>query len=163
MVIVLIIKTVFDIMPTGIFLSVYFLITATMLFVMQIMQNNGEYGPPTYKSSVFCGIFQGIAGIAGISRSASTVFAQVSTGVDAKSAARFSFLASIPIIIASMCYELVFESSSGFELLPTLVAFTVAYIVGVFSLKLVYKIFEKKKYGIIIIYLVVVAIVSAIL
>lgn len=61
-----------------------------------------------FKTSVLIGLAQGLAALPGFSRSGWTIAAGLFSGVDRKTAARYSFLLSIPIILgASMVYPLV--------------------------------------------------------
>ena len=60
------------------------------------------------KSSIFIGLAQGLAALPGFSRSGWTIAAGLFSGLDRTTAARYSFLLSIPIILgASMVYPLV--------------------------------------------------------
>ncbi len=60
------------------------------------------------KSSVFIGLAQGLAALPGFSRSGWTIATGLFFGLDRVTAARYSFLLSIPIILgASMVYPLV--------------------------------------------------------
>lgn len=60
------------------------------------------------KSSIFIGIAQGLAALPGFSRSGWTIATGLFFGLDRITAARYSFLLSIPIILgASMVYPLV--------------------------------------------------------
>ncbi len=62
----------------------------------------------TMKQSILIGLAQGIAVLPGFSRSGWTMAAGLFTGLDRESAAKYSFLLSIPIILgASMIYPLV--------------------------------------------------------
>ena len=60
------------------------------------------------KSSIFIGLAQGLAALPGFSRSGWTIATGLFSGLDRTTAARYSFLLSIPIILgASMVYPLV--------------------------------------------------------
>ncbi len=62
----------------------------------------------TLKSSIIIGLAQGLAALPGFSRSGWTIAAGLFNGMDRVSAARYSFLLSIPIILgASMVFPLV--------------------------------------------------------
>ena len=61
-----------------------------------------------FKTSVLIGIAQGLAALPGFSRSGWTIATGLFCGLDRVTAARYSFLLSIPIILgASMVYPLV--------------------------------------------------------
>ncbi|MBU1699613.1 MAG: undecaprenyl-diphosphatase UppP [Candidatus Eisenbacteria bacterium] len=57
-------------------------------------------------SAILIGIFQAIALLPGVSRSGSTITSGLMLGVDAREAARFSFLLSIPAILGAMIVSL---------------------------------------------------------
>ena len=59
------------------------------------------------------GIAQGIAILPGISRSGATICAGLAEGNDRKETAHYSFLMSIPIICASLVYEVYEYFTSG--------------------------------------------------
>ncbi len=63
---------------------------------------------PDLKSSIFIGLAQGLAALPGFSRSGWTIATGLFFGLDRVTAARYSFLLSIPIILgASMVYPLI--------------------------------------------------------
>lgn len=93
------------------------------------------------------GLAQTFALIPGVSRSGSTIITGRVMGLDSKSAAKYSFLASLPIMIA-VCGKSLLSSSSrayiasnlGILLLSNLVAF----ISGLIALQIVMKYFKKE-------------------
>ena len=60
----------------------------------------------TWRDALIVGLAQAVALIPGTSRSGITITAALFLGLKRQAAARFSFLLSIPIIIAATCYEL---------------------------------------------------------
>ena len=86
------------------------------------------------------------------------------SGENRKESAKFSFLMSIPIIIASMIYEIVFSSSTAsinaIGVMPLIVAFIAAFLVGIISIKFMLKVVEKAKYYYFSIYLIILSIIS---
>ena len=93
------------------------------------------------------GLIQTLALIPGVSRSGSTILAGRVMGMNSKSAANYSFMASIPIMIGVCLKSLVSSSSRayisenfGMLLLSNLVAF----IFGMLALKFVMKFLEQK-------------------
>ena len=59
-----------------------------------------------WRDAVIVGLAQALALIPGTSRSGITITAALFLGLERQSAARFSFLLSIPVILAATCYEL---------------------------------------------------------
>jgi undecaprenyl-diphosphatase len=78
------------------------------------------------------GLWQSLALVPGVSRSGSTISGSLFLGMDRPTAARFSFLLSVPSVFASGIYELFKERHALMEsgALPTLVATVVAFISG---------------------------------
>ena len=62
------------------------------------------------------GLFQGLAVLPGVSRSGTTICAGLIMGKDKNEVAEFSFLMSIPIILASMALEIYQYIVGGFVL-----------------------------------------------
>lgn len=94
------------------------------------------------------GLAQTFALVPGVSRSGSTIITGRVMGLDSKSAAKYSFLASLPIMIA-VCGKSLLSSSSrayitsnlGMLLLSNLIAF----VSGLIALQIVMKYFKKEK------------------
>ena len=73
-----------------------------------------------YKQAFIIGIAQGCAAFPAISRSGSTIATGLLVGVNKEEMTTYSFLMSIPIIIASMLYELLSVTSESIKSLPIL-------------------------------------------
>jgi undecaprenyl-diphosphatase len=70
----------------------------------------------TWKDALFVGCAQALALIPGASRSGTTITAGLFLGLDRPAAARFSFLLSIPAVLASGFFEMIRIRSTVFEL-----------------------------------------------
>ncbi len=89
---------------------------------------------PSYLQSLFIGLFQVIAMIPGVSRSAATIIGGLSQGMNRKSAAEFSFFLAVPTMFAATAYKMlkyfgtheVQRSELGILFLGNVVAFVVA-------------------------------------
>jgi undecaprenyl-diphosphatase len=91
-----------------------------------------QIGP---RDGAFIGVFQALALIPGVSRSGSTITAGLFRGFDRESAARYSFLLSVPAVVLSGLFEarkIGGEGSAGVA--PTLIATILAFIVGYASI-----------------------------
>ncbi len=150
-----------------------FLITAILLTVTNIIdeknkKKNYYYPEKGFRKNVFSsitmGIAQGLAVLPGISRSGATICAGLIAGENREKTAKFSFLMSIPIIIASMIYELWkgdFGIVNGQGMLRfVVISFISAFVVGILAIKLMLKVVQKAKYYWFSFYLVIIAIVS---
>ena len=109
-------------------------VTGLLLYVASRKKTENKEASPL--SSLIVGIAQGISVAPGISRSGTTISAGLLQGIDAKEAARFSFLLSIPAIIGAAAFELkdsaVALDSASF--LPFLAGAAAAAVVGYLSI-----------------------------
>ena len=117
--------------PVGAFLCV----TAVVLIVSERLSRRTRHDPSTLSvgQALFIGLAQGAAVLPGISRSGVTIAAGLGTGLDRGQAARFSFLLSVPIILAATLKTLLdaFGGSAALPgLLPSLLGFTSAGVTG---------------------------------
>lgn len=96
----------------------------------------------TIRDGLWVGLWQAIALIPGASRSGSTITGALFFGLDRPTAARFSFLLSVPSILAAGLLEVVEERSNLFGagmasvLIATVVSFFVGYAAIAFLMKL---------------------------
>ncbi len=128
---------------TGDFLPICFMLTACMLIFSNIYYTN-QNKSLSYKNSILTGVMQGIAVLPGISRSGFTISTLMLLGVDKTKASDFSFMLSIPIIIASAISELIpFNINVQVELLPLMCGMCFSFLGGVISLSLLYKTIKK--------------------
>lgn len=149
-----------------------FLATAMLLlltyFLTKNTERNNQYSKDylTIKksSATLMGIAQGFAVLPGISRLGSTMCVGMLTGENKNKVVEFSFILSIPIILASLIYEVFrgsFSSlSSTQNVFPLIVAFLTAFFVGLIFIKLMLKVVEKGKYYWFSVYLIILSIFS---
>ena len=143
-------------------LPITFLVTAIVLFATTFIKpREREVG---YKSAILVGFTQFIAVIPGISRSGTTISTMLFTGVKREAAAEFSFLMSIPIIIASFAYELLkVGSNPTIEIIPTAVAFIAALASGIFAIKFMLSLIKRVKLHWFSLYLVILSVICTLL
>ncbi len=95
----------------------------------------------TWKDALIIGIAQACALIPGASRSGTTITAGLFLGMSRDAAARFSFLLSIPAVVASGLYELysmrhhIMEVGAAHVIVATVVSGVVGYLSIAFLLK----------------------------
>ena len=165
-VLVLLFKSIVDKSFNGDFLPICFMLTAFLIMVSEWLskKNGKKYKSITKKTALIMGIAQGIAILPGISRSGATICAGLAEGNDRKETAHYSFLMSIPIICASLVYEVYeyFTSGQGLTVLwyELLVGFLVAFITGIFAVKFMLNIVEKHSLVWFSVYLIIISIVS---
>ncbi len=155
----------FAVFDSGWLLGVSFLITALFLLLCDIVSSRrSETGKKVGPfQAVVMGCFQGIGMIPGVSRSGSTIFGGVLSGLDKKKAASFSFMMSAPAIVASLIMEgkdaLETGAFAHISLFPTIVGILVAAVSGYFALRFMMKIITKVPMSVFAIYVAVLGII----
>jgi len=91
------------------------------------------------------GVFQAVAIIPGVSRSGSTIGVGMMLGLSRQSAAKFSFLMSMPVILGAAVLEVPSLADSAIN--PSLMCFgfVVSAIVGYLSLQILWTVISSKK------------------
>jgi len=113
-----------------------------LLFVDKIFEKN-ELNPdsePNIKGSFIIGVFQVIAMIPGVSRSAATIIGGLTQKLTRKAAAEFSFFLAVPTMFAATCYKLlkIYQSEAGFsaqDIQILAIGNIVAFIVAMLAIK----------------------------
>ena len=118
--------------------GVALIITGVMNFVSDRLKNSQKN--LNRKSALNIGLFQAFAIIPGISRSGSTIFGGLLQGVKRHESATFSFLLSIPAILAASGYQFVkYGAQVQSDLVPAyFFGFLAAFVVGFASIKVVF-------------------------
>ncbi len=96
----------------------------------------------TPREALIIGVSQCLSLWPGMSRSASTMMGGLYMGLDYKTAAKFSFMAAVPVMMAAVCYDFL----KGFHTMdvPTLkligIGMIVAFVVSILGIKTLLKI-----------------------
>ncbi len=154
----------FAVFDNGWFLGVSFIITAVFLLlsdrIVAISKRNRKVGTV---QAVTMGLFQGIGMIPGISRSGSTIFGGVVTGLQKKEAARFCFMMSAPAILGSLLMEGKDAVEAGYinqiELFPTLIGILVAAVCGFLAIRFMLNVITKLPLAWFSLYLAIIGVV----
>ena len=147
--IVLIFKKFIDSAFSGAYLPICFMITAFAIVLSEFLSKRKKVlnKDITVKDALLMGIAQGVAVLPGISRSGATICTGLGLGNDREKVAHFSFLMSVPIILASLILEIYEYVSVGqaltIPLFYVLIGFVVALITGVFAIKFMLNIVKK--------------------
>jgi undecaprenyl-diphosphatase len=89
----------------------------------------------TQRDGIFIGFAQALALVPGVSRSGATITGGLLLGFDRESAARYSFLLSVPAVVLSGLFELrKIGESGGAGAVPTVIATLLAFVVGYASI-----------------------------
>ncbi|MDY6837468.1 MAG: undecaprenyl-diphosphate phosphatase [Thermodesulfobacteriota bacterium] len=115
--------------------GIMLLVTGFLLWFTRPMKKKGRTELTAW-DAICVGMMQGLAILPGISRSGSTIAMGLFKGLDRETAARYSFLLSIPAIVGAMALELAQAKISGMPPLgPAAVGACVAGAVGYVALK----------------------------
>ena len=161
LIIALLFKDFFENSFSGNFLFIGFLVTSLFLLISDYCDkkyiNNKTM---SYSSISIMGIFQGFAIFPGLSRSGSTTSISLILGVKKSEALEYSFLLSIPIILASLLYELIFSpiNVATVNFAPFFVGFLASLIFGIIAIKFMIKIIKNNTYKYFSIYLIILSI-----
>ncbi len=136
-----------------------FLISAILLIIADLKKDGKKN--ITKKSSLYMGITQGLAILPGISRSGSTLVCGLLSGVEKNEALDFSFLMSIPIILASAVYESLklFSCQITINWLQIFLVMISSFIFGILSIKIMLKTIKNNKLYYFAIYLILLSII----
>jgi undecaprenyl-diphosphatase len=130
------------------FLGIAFLITAAVLFISEVFSKRPgtPYGVRymQWYDALIIGIMQGIAIVPGISRSGFTLSSALARKLDRESAARFSFLLSIPAILGAVVLQVKDGVSDLVSPAPIIAGTLTAAIVGFFSIKFMLRIVRER-------------------
>ncbi len=124
------------------------LVTGSILWISRGFYRSGTAGIPLdLKRALVIGISQGLAVIPGISRSGTTIACGMFCGLDRQTAARFSFLLSIPAILGAELLSILESLEQGVRLDAAVIYGTlVAFGSGLFALKLLIKLVHAGKF-----------------
>lgn len=131
-----------DAADTGWLLGVSFLVTGFLLLFAEMFssrKNAAVHTRPGFLHAIVMGVMQGLALLPGISRSGSTLAGGLLSGLDRKSAAKFSFMMSAPAILGSLLIEGYGAYKEGLfsalAVVPTLVGIAVACLSGYLAIR----------------------------
>ena len=122
-----------------------FLIMGVFLLVVDVSGVGGDYGPNTsrYDQALWIGILQGISVFPGLSRCGLTIGTGLMCGFERKFAVKYSYLCGIPAIFGALLVEIPYFRAAAvtpFQMFAficgALAAFTTAYFVARFLMKL---------------------------
>ena len=145
--------------------AVMLLVTGTLLFLSDRVKNptRGE-GDLNIFDSIVIGVVQAAALMPGLSRSGATIAVGIFRGVEGETAARFSFLLSIPAVAGATVIELPYMSEiTPGEMTVYLAGMVAAVITGLLTLKLLFFIIKKRRLSVFALYCWVLGIATLII
>ena len=130
-------------------IGVGLLVTGTILTIAERMgRNNKTIKEMKFRYAFFVGLMQGVAICPGVSRSGSTLFGGLISGLNKEFAVKFAFLISIPSILGSVIVEApdAFGAGMSLDLIgPVLAGVIVSAISGLFAIKAMIKLVSNRK------------------
>jgi len=120
-----------------------------------------DIGSIPYLKAFLIGIFQSIAIIPGVSRSAATIIGGLILGLKRKTIVEFSFLLAVPTMLAATVFDLV-KSAASFnsgEFAYLAVGFIVSFITALFAIKFLLYFIQNHNFVPFAVYRIVIAIV----
>ena len=143
----------FDALNAGGLLGVFFVVTAVLLWLAERLSAQGRHtkkeGVVNYKHALAMGGCQAVGMLTGISRSGSTIFGGVATGLPRYTAAKFSFLMSAPAILGGLlveghdAIEAGAMSYLGANILPIVVGVVCAAVCGYLAIRYMLKLINR--------------------
>jgi undecaprenyl-diphosphatase len=114
--------------------SALVLFSFVMLRAEAVSRRDRELSDITRRDAWIIGGFQALALVPGVSRSGATISAGLFEGFDRTSAARFSFLLSVPAVVLSGLFELRHAGTAGGTVGGLVLATALAFVVGYASI-----------------------------
>jgi undecaprenyl-diphosphatase len=107
------------------------------LFVDKLFNADAENKEPSFKNVFIIGIFQCIAMIPGVSRSAATIIGGMQQKLNRTQAAEFSFFLAVPTMAAASAYKLLkdYKHFNADNIGVLLVGNVVAFVVALLAIK----------------------------
>ena len=125
------------------------LITGILLWIAESFKDNYKgLAHMKYKDAFIIGLAQGVAITPGISRSGTTIAISLILGLDKKTAARYSFLLAVPVILGATILktkDLLSEPMTATLYGPYLVGTISAACAGYFAIKILLKFLQEGK------------------
>lgn len=108
-----------------------------LLFVDKIFSKTSEDQSITYSKAFKIGLFQAIAMIPGVSRSAATIIGGMSQKLNRTAAAEFSFFLAVPTMLAASSYKLFknYESITSDNIAMLIAGNVIAFFVAMLAIK----------------------------
>ena len=139
---VILCKDVIDSLFTLSALPYLFLLCGCYLLLPTIFSPRCRQRP--WLQSIAMGLAQGVAVVPGLSRSGVTITTGRLSGMTSGDATDFSFLMSIPIILASLVYEILKGGSmQSLGMGSVLLAFATAFVAGIVAIKMMLRLTKK--------------------
>lgn len=145
----------------------FLLLTAALLVVAERIGKRGHnIDNMNWRDAIWIGVFQVLALFPGLSRSGATITGGMLRNLDRRSAARFSFLMAVPIMIGAGVYTLpdMFQVPDlAAFITPIAIGFVTSMVVGYISIRWLLKYLSNNSFYIFSIYLVSISLIFLLL
>jgi undecaprenyl-diphosphatase len=153
------------------YVGAFLLLTAILLLLAEQRARHlagkavaSELQSPGWGRAALTGVVQAIAVIPGISRSGSTISAMLICGIGYESAARFSFMLSVPVILGAAVLSIpdlqAGTANGSLHVVPLLAGFAAAAVSGVLAIRFLLAILRRQRLFMFSIYCAVVGILA---
>jgi len=127
------------------------LILLERYFAKRQPQTEAPLNSITYKQAALIGVFQAIAAIPGVSRSAATIIGGLGLGISRKDIVEFSFLLALPTMLAATGYDLyksrgVLGVLTSQDLIVWLIGFIMSFITAIIGIRFFLKFIKKNNF-----------------
>lgn len=130
--------------------GICFIITSALMFLTDRHDDGTlRIKDAPYSSGILMGVAQGVSVIPGLSRTGTTIAMGIFLGYNNKLAVKYSFIMSIPAILGSIVYKFIHFKGLGFDrgMIPGyFFAMVIAGVLGYFSIKVIMKFVQRKRY-----------------
>lgn len=154
-------KWMSNLLPIGFALTIVLIVLSQYLSKPRLRLDEGGWLP-----IVITGVTQGVAVFPGLSRSGSTISVMKLFGINASDAAEFSFLLSIPVILASAAVE-IYEAVTTTLAIPAwycvVIGVFAAFVSGLVSIYMVMRAVKTKSWIAFAVYLIIPLVISLII
>lgn len=125
-----------------------FLLTGLLLLFASRARTRKSDGEITAKDALVIGLFQGVAGLPGVSRSGSTISAGLLRGLSKEYVVQYSFILGIPAILGANLLEVggALKEDVSLELIPMLAGVVTAAVVGLLAIKALQWLIQNDKF-----------------
>ncbi len=146
-----------DVLETPIIIAIALMVMGVVLYIVdKKAKSKTKYENMTFKQTFLIGISQCLAFIPGVSRSGITMTTARAMGIERKSAAKYSFMLSAPIVLAATLLKI---GDFAFGSIAFYVGVFASFLVGLIVIKFLLKYLQKGNFKVFAIYRIVIAVI----
>jgi undecaprenyl-diphosphatase len=121
----------------ALFIGGFAIIALELFYKKRGQRNAADLSAISYKQAFFIGIFQSLAFIPGVSRSAATIFGGLFMGLKREAIVEFSFLLAIPTMLAAAGLDILKTRAvlSQGDIGSIMIGFITAFVIALASIK----------------------------